>query len=557
MSTTRPGLSLLSTPLGTDESVGMTLSLPMRLLLAALSGVLMFLPWLSDSLLWAGWIGWVPLLFALEGVSLRAAALLGWVAGITLYIGASNWMVAFAINLKGLSLPVSVLLAAVFWVYAGTVIGLACLAYRWLRQWLPGLDVVIFPLCIVSSIAIYPLLFETHFSEAQASFLPAVQGVALIGATGLDAVMTTTSVLVFLAIRRGLGPRRAYGRLASPLNMLAASMIAAWFIYGFASLNMWDERIARWDTRAIGLVQPNDAVTLDIPVPPEGFSHEFPEEMLATERLAEAGAEWVAWPEARYKGYFDKYSVRASYASRVTDLGISLIFHDVERQWQETEHVSYNSVAYLDSDGHRAGTYRKVQRMPFGEYLPEFFALPGIKTVSDLFLGEFLRPLGAGDEHIYFDIGDMQVVPKVCFETAFPTFVAESIGAEGAGKILLFLSQDNWFGETNQPFQHRQMSILRGVENRVPMVHLINNGPSVATDPAGRVVGATEAFTRAELLVQLPFSPEAGGSFFSRNPMLFSTVMFSALGLLILVAVVRAFYHRRHSARDQTTRPAL
>lgn len=545
MSTTRPGLSLYSTPLGTDEPMGITLSLPVRLMLALVSGVLMFVPWLSDSLLWAGWIGWVPLLFALEGVSLRTAALLGWVAGTTLYIGASNWMVAFAINLKGLSLPLSVLLAAVFWIYAGTVIGLACLAYRWLRQWLPGLEVITFPLCIVASIAIYPLLFETHFSEAQASFLPAIQGVALIGATGLDVLMTVVSVLVFLAVRRSLGPRRAYGRLASPLNMLAAFLVAGWFVYGFASLGLWNERIAGWETRAVGLVQPNDAVTLDIPVPPEGFSHEFPEEMLATERLAEAGAEWVAWPEARYKGYFDKYSVRASYSTQVTDMGISLVFHDVERQWQDSEHVSYNSVAYLDSDGHQAGNYRKVQRMPFGEYLPEFFALPGIKTISDLFLGEFLRPLGAGYEHVFFDIGDMRVVPKVCFETAFPSFVAESIGAEAAGKILLFLSQDTWFGETTQPFQHRQMSILRGVENRVPMVHLINNGPSVATDPSGRVVGATPAFERAELLVQLPFSPEAGGSFFSRNPSLFSTVMFSVLGALMFAAGLRALYYRR------------
>lgn len=550
MSTTRPGLSLFSTPIEVGEPVGITMSLPLRLMLAVASGILMFLPWLSDSLFWTGWIGWVPLLLALERVSLRTAALLGWISGITLYIGASNWMVAFAINLKGLSLPLSMLLAAVFWVYAGLVIGLASLTYRWLRQWLVGLDVITFPLCIVASIALYPLLFETHFSEAQASFLPAIQGVALIGATGLDVIMTMVSVLVFLAIRRSIGPRRVYGRLVSPLNMLAASIVVGWFLYGFASLNTWDERIAGWETRAVGLVQPNDAVTLDIPVPPEGFSHEFPEEMQATERLAEAGAQWVAWPEARYKGYFDKYSVRASYASRVTDMGISLIFHDVERQWQESEHVSYNSVAYLDSDGHRAGTYRKVQRMPFGEYLPEFFALPGIKTVSDLFLGEFLRPLGAGDDHVFFDIGDMQVVPKVCFETAFPTFVAESIGAEGAGKILLFLSQDTWFGETTQPFQHRQMSILRGVENRVPMVHLINNGPSVATDPSGRVVGETEAFARAELLVQLPFSPEAGGSFFSRNPLLFSTAMFSVLGLLMFTAVLRALYHRHQRTRD-------
>ena len=533
-----------------DDPVIAVSSMPLacRVMLAALSGALMCIPWLIPHLYWTSWLGCVPLLFALDSTRLPTATMLGWVAGAVCFAGASNWMVEFAINLKALSFPLSLGLAAVFWLYAGLSVGLACLVYRWLARSLQGFDVLTFPVSVLAVMALYPLLFEARFAEAQIQFLPALQGTDLVGAQGLDAVMLVVSVLAFRVLRR----RPVWTQANRIVNVGAALMVVAWFVYGFVSLHLWDARIAEWETRRIGLVQPNDAVTLDLPKLAPGFTLESPEEMLATERLIKGGATWVAWPEARYKGYFEKYSVRYSYAQRLGDLGVPLIFHDVENKWVEGEHHSFNSVAFLGKDGELADTYRKVQRMPFGEYLPAFFSLPGIKTLSNMFLGEFLSELSAGDGHAYFNINGMQVVPKVCSETAFPAFVADSIGAEGDGKVLLFLSQDNWFGESTQPFQHRAMSIVRGIENRVPVVHLINNGPSVVASPSGRVVGGTPAFSRAELLVDMPYSTEAGGSFFSRYPNIFGNVLFTALGLLVVWVLFL-----RSRGRRYTINPAL
>ena len=42
-----------------------------RLLLALLSGAMLSLPWVDGGLYWSGWIGWVPLLFALHASSLH------------------------------------------------------------------------------------------------------------------------------------------------------------------------------------------------------------------------------------------------------------------------------------------------------------------------------------------------------------------------------------------------------------------------------------------------------------------------------------------------------
>ncbi|MGB3598347.1 MAG: apolipoprotein N-acyltransferase [Pseudomonas neustonica] len=520
-----------------------TLTMPWstRFLLAAISGVMMFAPWVNPALFWTGWLAGLPLLFAVRGTRLPAAFLLGWVAGALCFAGASHWMIDFMIHLKGLSWLASACLAMLFWLYTGLAVGFACLLYRWVAERLPRLDLLTFPLVVTAVMAVFPQLFVTDFAEGQVRFLVALQGVDLFGAKGLNIIMLIFSTLVFhflQAAHRG-------DRAAGCAMLTAAGVLLLWFGYGVYALNYWDTQARHWETTRIGLVQPNDPPRRRIPEPRAGFTREAPEEMLASRRLARAGAQWIAWPEARYKGYYDLFTVRDGYAKEVRRWGVPLFFHDVETRWLKSERVSYNTVAWLASDGVLAGQYRKVKRMPFGEYLPAFFELPGVVQVTKLFMGDYLRPLGAGTEHMQFNAGTMRVIPKVCYETAFPEFVADSISADAAGKLLLFLSQDNWFGETSQPFQHRDMSIVRGVENRVPMVHLINNGPSVATSPSGRIIASTQAFSRAELLVDIPFSAQSGGSFYSRHAVLVQRCLYAALALLLLGALMAGRRSRR------------
>lgn len=503
-----------------------------QLLLALLSGALLCLPWVDGSLYWTAWFGWLPLLFALQGVSLARAALLGWLAGSVFYLGTAYWMVHFAVYLKGLSLPVSVLLSALFWLYCGAAIGLGCLVYRWLARRLPQLILLSFPLSIVGVCAMFPGLFDIRFSETQVAFLIAIQGADMVGAKGMDLLILLVNGLLFQLL---VGLR---GRVASALAGAGAVLVLGWFGYGWLALAHWDAQVADWQHMRVGLVQPNDAPTRRIPAPPEGYSRQYPEEMEATSRLAAAGARWVAWPEARYKGYFDHQSVRQAYTDQVLAMGTDLLFHDVETRNRHAEPISYNTVGWLRRDGELAGQYRKMQRVPFGEYLPAFWQLPGISALAHAVLGDYLRPVGAGDMHTSFAIDGMQVVPKICYETAFPAFIADAVGENVNGKVLLFVSQDNWFGETSQPFQHRAISIMRAVENRVPMLHLINNGPSVAAAPSGRPLAGTPAFSRAELLVDLPYSVSAQPSFYGRHAGLLGQLWLFMLAALILLALL-------------------
>jgi apolipoprotein N-acyltransferase len=525
------------------DSATLRMSTSSRAFLAMVAGVLLGAPWFDQGLYWTAWFGAVPLLFALGGVRLRAALLVGWLAGSVYFAIATYWIIDFVINLRDFSGPVAVLLGIVFWGYAGLSVGLSCLLFRWVSRQLPRWDLLSFPVCMVVLMEIYPLLVGTYYAEAQSRFLPGLQGVALLGVQGMDMLMMLSGALLFtLLVDRGRSQRAGI--------VLAASVLLAWFAYGFISLQAWDTRMLKWDTRQIGLVQPNDAVTLAIPEPPSGFSREYPPELAATERLAAAGAQLVIWPEARYKGYFDKPSVRNSYASVLNDLGIPLILHDSERAWTNGDYTDYNSLVHLDAHGAQTGVYRKMLRMPLGEYLPDFFHLPGISWVTRRFFGDFVRPLQPGTAHREFRINGMRLLPKICYEAAFPSFVAGAVGSNAAGKVLLFVSQDNWFGETAQPFQHASMSVVRGVENRLPMIHLINNGPSVVSAPNGRITARTQAFAQSEIVASMPFSATSGGSFYSRHPQIVRYLQYGILAMLALMVLIR----RKGLARNTTSK---
>ena len=115
----------------------------------------------------------------------------------------------------------------------------------------------------------------------------------------------------------------------------------------------------------------------------------------------------------------------------------------------------------------------------------------------------------------------MRFVPKLCYESQFSSLVGGAFGKDAKGKILLVQSQDGWYGKSNQPEQHMASSVFRAVENRVPLVHVINNGSSAIAGPQGRYYYQTRPFEEVNSVGLMPFDANSGGSFFSENPYLF------------------------------------
>jgi apolipoprotein N-acyltransferase len=130
---------------------------------------------------------------------------------------------------------------------------------------------------------------------------------------------------------------------------------------------------------------------------------------------------------------------------------------------------------------------------------------PILKSATNGVLAGFTTSLQRGTEHAAFNLGALTVIPLICYETLFPSFVQSAVPPQTQGTVLIGLSNNGWFGDTVQPFQHVNASILRAVENRVPFVHVLNNGPSIVALPNGRIIFESTAREAGGYLVEVPY----------------------------------------------------
>jgi apolipoprotein N-acyltransferase len=83
-------------------------------------------------------------------------------------------------------------------------------------------------------------------------------------------------------------------------------------------------------------------------------------------------------------------------------------------------------------------------------------------------------------------------------------------------------------------------SVLRAVENRLPLVHVANNGPSIIVTPDGNVIFTSEFQQPAGYLIDVPNSSTEQGSFYSRHPSLFNNVIWLIFFLIALNALLQS-----------------
>ncbi|GAA3570676.1 MAG: apolipoprotein N-acyltransferase [Pseudomonadales bacterium] len=145
------------------------------------------------------------------------------------------------------------------------------------------------------------------------------------------------------------------------------------------------------------------------------------------------------------------------------------------------------------SVGNGNGMYHKQKLVPFGEYVPLQQWLRGLIGFFDLPMSEFSR--GPANQSP-LTAGDARVMPYICYEVAYPDFVA--MNAHRAG-LLITISNDGWFGDSIGPLQHLQIARMRALETGRYMIRGTNNGVTAIIDDHGQIQDTIPQFTRATL----------------------------------------------------------
>ncbi len=153
-----------------------------------------------------------------------------------------------------------------------------------------------------------------------------------------------------------------------------------------------------------------------------------------------------------------------------------------------------NSVIGLGKPG-EPYRYDKHHLVPFGEFIPPLFRW--FTDLMNIPLGDFNR--GRVDQ-VSFEWRGQRLAPNVCYEDLFGEELARRFADPAqAPTVLVNVSNIAWFGNSVAIDQHLQISRMRALELRRPMIRATNTGATALIDARGRVQALLPRHTRGVL----------------------------------------------------------
>ena len=192
----------------------------------------------------------------------------------------------------------------------------------------------------------------------------------------------------------------------------------------------------------------------------------------------------IIWPETAVPGFKSRV---ASYLEALakeakasdTDVLLGLFTRNTETRRY------YNSMITLDDQ-----VYLKRHLVPLGEYFP-LRSLLGFFTqwvnipMSDIDSGDDVQPL--------ITAAGQKIGLSICFEDAFDRSVLLDLPQ---ATLLVNVSNDAWFEDSSQPWQHHQIARMRALESGRVMLRVTNTGVSSIIDRDGTVLQISQQFKR-------------------------------------------------------------
>lgn len=201
-----------------------------------------------------------------------------------------------------------------------------------------------------------------------------------------------------------------------------------------------------------------------------------------------------------------------------------------------TKYTSFNSILGFSPDSFAIQKYGKIKLVPFGEKVPFVEEIP--------FLGDYIKwqvgisSWNTGSEIKVFEYGKNKIGGVICIESIYPDFVAEFV-QKGAGLITV-VTNDSWYGYSSGPFQHKEISRLRAIENRKYVVRAANGGVSCIIDPHGNIVSETKLFTRDVLVGDITFNYEK--TFYTNFPLIIPNFVTGISIAIFILFLLKKFF---------------
>jgi apolipoprotein N-acyltransferase len=456
--------------------------------LALVSGGLYFAAFPGVDVWPLAFVALVPLIVALEGQTARRGLWLGWVAGFTMTMVGFYWLLEMLRVFSGFPAPLCVLFMSLLCAYqAGRMALTGWLSARAAtRGWPLG---VTFPLAFATGEFAFPLLFPWYYGATVHQYPILMQTAELGGPIAVGLVLAASNLAisgVLIATMKG-------ARLNWARSIALLSVIPFAAGYGVLRIRAVQRATASAPKARIGVVQANMSLY--------GKRHDLEEGLrrhltLTKQLKAEGRLDLVVWSETSVMRAVDESSLSTDVPRAFSrKLGVpalvgSVLVRPVD---DERQYVFFNSALATDAEGNVTGRYDKTYLLAFGEYLPLGDSFPVLYAWSPN-SGHFSK----GTSLDALQVAGHWVSTNICYEDLAPAFINQMFRHHDAD-LIVNMTNDAWFGDTLEPWQHMALAQFRAIEQRRYLIRSTNSGISAFVDPTGKVVAHTGAFEQAAM----------------------------------------------------------
>lgn len=475
--------------------------------LAALTGFLFYVSYPGLDVWPVAFVAWIPWMLALRGSSPRQAIVQGLAAGLIVGVFGFYWLMNMLETFSGFPSWICALLMVIVCAYqAGRYSLLGWLYTRAeARGWPAGL---VFTAAFATSELIYPLLFPFFFSTAVHEVYPIVQVAELGGPILVALVVMAPSWALSRVLARAIELKRAGKRVGFSRPFveigwrhwgfgLLVPLVA--LVYGMIRIVQVDETVHRAEKIRVGIVQANMSLMGKRENLKEGRERHV---QLTKKLVKEQKVDLVVWPETSIAGSVVEAEANHYYKRHITKrLGVPTILGAIlMREVNDARgYIMFNSALMSDEQGEIVGRYDKQFLVPFSEYIPwgdNYPILYGWSPNSSRF--------SPGTTYDPLPFRGHKIAAFICYEDIIPYFVNRLMQAENP-ELLVNMTNDAWFGDTSEPWEHMALAKFRAIEQRRFLVRSTNSGISGFVDPVGRLVAQTKTFEQAAIAQDVAF----------------------------------------------------
>ena len=383
-----------------------------------------------------------------------------------------------------------------------------------------------------------------------------IQFISWTGSFGLTFWILLVTVLIFIPTRQLL--RGRWVLHSKRMYLTGAALVLLLVLPKIHSAVLMNDPVPVKDTIRVGIIQP-DIDPYDKWGEGETAMQKLRNLIDVYDSLAAHGPDIILLPETAIPFRILQPSFEAEWRwlrAHIDSVGVTLLAgfpHTVLYENAETAPTSarripdselhwldFNSAMLIEADEPLPQIYHKSRLTPLSERIPYLDAMPFLHDA--LTWGVGISNWGLGNDTTVFRLRHGGVAygfwAMICYETLYPSFVAgfAGRGAEAFGVI----TNDGWFGKSSGPYQLKQYTVLRAVENRRAVARCANNGISCFIDPYGRVRQETELYTRTGIIGLVPLIDEQ--TFYTRHGDWLPLGTVVVAGFFILFAIIAPYY---------------